>query len=395
MSADSPEKAAVHNRPVLMVSMLIIAVFFSMGARAVFSPVMPLLQQEMGISLSAAGSLFLFISVSYAVAMLFSGFLAASIGHGRTIVVALATIAVGLGLAAAAPTVMMLAAGMVFIGAGAGIYPPSGIAMINSKISLARRSTAFAFHEIGPNLSLVLCPLLVLIIEPWFGWRGVLALMAVVCIFAALAFRRWGVQGSGFGVAPKFSTMGAILRLPDTYVGILVFIAVIGALHGVYAILPAYLVKENGLSPQYANALLTISRVSSVLLLLGAGSLIDLLGKRNTMIWILLFTSLFTGLIGLVKGAMVVVVVLAQPALLVMMIPALLSALADIGDGSYQNITYAIIVTAGVTVGGGVVPTLLGVFGDFGLGWLGFVALAALMVLAVLTLVASPNFGRN
>ncbi|MGA7277479.1 MAG: MFS transporter [Desulfocapsaceae bacterium] len=395
MIVDSPEKAAVHNRPVLMVSMLIIAVFFSMGARAVFSPVMPLLQQEMGISLSAAGSLFLFISVSYAVAMLFSGFLSASIGHGRTIVVALATIAVGLGLAAAAPTVMMLAAGMVFIGAGAGIYPPSGIAMINSKISLARRSTAFAFHEIGPNLSLVLCPLLVLIIEPWFGWRGVLALMAVVCIFAALVFRRWGLQGSGFGVAPKFSTMGTILRLPDTYVGILVFIAVIGALHGVYAILPAYLVKENGLSPQYVNALLTISRVSSVLLLLGAGSLIDLLGKRNTMIWILLFTSLFTGLIGLVKGAMVVVVVLAQPALLVMMIPALLSALADIGDGSYQNITYAIIVTAGVTVGGGVVPALLGVFGDFGLGWLGFVALAGLMVLAVLTLVASPNFGRD
>jgi hypothetical protein len=78
-----------------------------------------------------------------------------------------------------------------------------------------------------------------------------------------------------------------------------------------------------------------------------------------------------------------------------MMIPALLSALADIGDGSYQNITYAIIVTAGVTVGGGVVPALLGVFGDFGLGWFGFVALAALMVLAVLTLVASPNFGRD
>lgn len=395
MSVDSPEKAAVHNRPVLMVSMLIIAVFFAMGSRAVFSPVMPLLQQEMGISLTTAGSLFLFISVSYAFAMFFSGFLTAGIGHGKTIVVALALIALGLGLSAVAQSVAVLVAGMILIGAGAGSYPPSGIAMINSNISLARRSTAFAFHEIGPNLSLILCPLLVLLIEPWFGWRGVLALMAVVCIFAALAFRRWGVQGSGFGVAPKFSTMGTILRLPDTYVGILVFIAVIGALHGVYAILPAYLVKENSLSPQYVNSLLTISRISSVLLLLGAGNLIGLFGKRNTMIWILLFTSLFTGLIGLVKGVMVVVVVIAQPALLVVMIPALLSALADIGDGSYQNITYSIIVTAGVTVGGGVVPALLGVFGDFGLGWLGFVALAALMVLAVLALLASPKFGRD
>ncbi|MBE0586285.1 MAG: MFS transporter, partial [Desulfofustis sp.] len=86
--SDQPGK----NRPILMMSLLVVAVFFSMAARAIFAPLMPSLQNEMGISLSTVGLLFFLVSVSYAASMLFVGFLAARIGHGRTIVVALALI---------------------------------------------------------------------------------------------------------------------------------------------------------------------------------------------------------------------------------------------------------------------------------------------------------------
>ncbi len=57
------------------------------------------------------------------------------------------------------------------------------------------------------------------------------------------------------------------------------------------------------------------------------------------------------------------------------MFPAILSTSADISESRYQNITYALIIMAGVHFGGGLTPALLGVFGDRGLGWLGFVAL--------------------
>ncbi len=389
--SDPPGK----NRPILMMSLLVVAVFFSMAARAIFAPLMPSLQIEMGISLSTVGLLFLLVSVSYAASMLFVGFLAARIGHGRTIVVALALITLGLLVSALAPGSLLLAAGMLCIGAGAGAYPPSGLVMINTKISARRRSTAFAIHEIGPNMALLLSPLIVLAMEPWIGWRGILVWMAAVCAVAALAFLRWGAADSGMGTAPDLSTMGRILTWRSTWVGMVLFSAMLAALHGVYAILPAYLVTEYALSPQYVNFLLTVSRISSVLFLLFAGAIIGRFGRRRVILWNLLITSVFIALIGLVRGPWIALVVVAQPTFLTILIPALLSAVADIGETRYQNITYAVIITVGVSVGAGVVPALLGLCGDFGLGWLGFVALAGYMVAAILFLLATPGFGKD
>jgi NNP family nitrate/nitrite transporter-like MFS transporter len=354
-----------------------------------------MLQKEMGVTLSLAGTLFLLLSISYAVAMLFCGFLAARIGHGKTIVTALAMIAFGLLLASLAPGITLLAVGMLLIGAGAGTYPPSGIVMINTKISLQKRSTAFAYHEVGPNLALLLAPLFVLAMEPWFGWRGVLMWMALVCLLASVAFLRWGASDSGIGAAPDISTIGTILKLRSTLVGMVVLSATLGGLHGVYSILPAYLVTEHSLSPQYVNVLLTVSRIAGVLLLLKTGAIINRIGKRKTIIWVLLFSSLFTGLVGMVKGALIPVVVIVQPAFIAILIPALLSSIAEIGEIHYQNITYAVIIIVGVGFGAGVAPALLGFFGDLGFGWAGFVTLAGYMVLAVLFLLVTPKFGRD
>ena len=92
---------------------------------------------------------------------------------------------------------------------------------------------------------------------------------------------------------------------------------------------------------------------------------------------------------------MIFIVVVMQPAFLAVLIPALLSSVADIGEIRYQNITYAIIISTGICIGVGVTPALLGLFGDLGLGWVGFIALAGYMVLAVLFLLATPHFGRD
>jgi NNP family nitrate/nitrite transporter-like MFS transporter len=395
MKTTSHSDSQQNTSPVLLISMLIIAVFFSMAARVIFSPLMPALQNELGGTLSTAGTLFLLANISYALAMLFSGFLTARIGHGKTIVAALASITFGLSLTAIAPGLMLLAVGMLLIGAGAGAYPPSGIAMINAKTSIQGRNTAFSFHEIGPNLALLLAPLIVLALEPWFGWRGVLIWMAAVCGLAAVAFLRWGASDSGVGAAPDIRTMSTILRLRGTLVGMVILSATLAGLQGVYSILPAYLVTEHSLPSQYVNFLVTVSRIACVLFLLRAGAIITYFGRRQTIIWILLFSSFFTALVGLVQGTLISIIVIIQPALLAVLVPALLSSVSEIGEIRYQNITYAVVISIGVSVGGGLTPALLGFFGDLGLAWLGFIALAGYMVSAVLFLLATPEFGRD
>ncbi len=378
-----------------MMSMLLLAVFFSMVSRAIFSPLMPFIQKEMGITLSTVGSLFLLVSTSYGVAMLCSGFMAAHIGHGRTIVVALTSMTIGLACAAIAANVLTIAAGFIFIGAGCGIYPPSGLVMINANIAGKKRSKAHSLHEIGPNVALLLAPVMVLIIEPWLGWRGVLAGLAFICGLASLIFFRWGLVNSGFGTAPNFKKLWTIVRLRSTILGMVILSATVAGIQGVYAILPAYLVTEYSFSPQYVNSLLIMSRIASILFLLRGGQIINYLGKRKTIIIALLFSALCTALLGVIKGSTIFLIVVAQPALLAVLLPALLVTIGETVEIQNQNVTYAVIITFGISFGGGVFPAMLGLFADLGHGGLGFVILAGYMTTAILFLVGTPNFGNE
>ena len=130
-------------------------------------------------------------------------------------------------------------------------------------------------------------------------------------------------------------------------------------------------------------------------MLLFAGPIIKIAGKRNTIIVVLLFTGMLTGLISVAEGHILEIVVVFQPALIAVMYPAQLSCLAEIGEAWYQNVTTALVITVGMIIGTGVVPALVGALGDLGIGWCGFVLLALFMILAVLILILNPSFGKS
>ena len=388
-----PSRRGPGNR--LLIALLIIAVFFSLVGRAIFSPLMPYLQEELELSLATVGTLFLLVSISFSVVMICSGFLTAWIGHGNTVVAALILIMIGMVISAGAKNASILAVCMIFIGAGGGTYAPSGIAMINNKISIQNRSSVFALHELGSNGAVLLAPLIVLLAVPLVGWRGVLLFLGLLAGVTSIIFYYFGAPESGVGAKPNISILGKILHLPHAYVGMLVFSTSLAGLHGVYAILPAYLVEHSTWSAEHVNSLVTLSRLISISMLLLAGAIIKRLGRRNTIIVVLLFTALLTGMISVVQGRLLEIVVVFQPALIAVMFPAQLSCLAEIGEAWYQNVTTALVVTVGMTVGAGVVPAYIGVLGDLGIGWCGFVSLALLMCLTVVVLKFNPSFGAS
>ncbi|MFW6312858.1 MAG: MFS transporter, partial [Spirochaetota bacterium] len=302
-------------RPLVMMGVLVFTVFCSMLSRVIFSPLMPTLQSDFGFTLTVAGSLFLLINVSYGLALLLAGFLSSRIGHGRTIGVALATVSGGLILSAVSVGLWSLAAGIAVIGAGAGLYPSSGLVMINTAIDEKRRNTAFSVHEVGPNLALLIAPLFVMLMEPWLGWRGVLAALAALTTLASLLFFRWGVAGSGRGAEPNLSTVFTVLRLRSTLLAIMILSAGLSAVQGVYAILPAYLVSQHGLSANQVNLLVSLSRVAGIVLLLQAGPIINRVGNRRTIAAVLIVSAVLTSLLGLSEGVFLMVIVVAQPTL--------------------------------------------------------------------------------
>ena len=220
-------------------------------------------------------------------------------------------------------------------------------------------------------------------------------MMSGIVAVAAFVFKRWGAPDSGIGTAPDFSTIGTILKNRSTILGMVMLTAIIASQQGVYAILPAYLVTQHGLDSDFVNLMLALSRITGILLLLKAGSVIQLIGRRRTMTITLLFSAVFTALLGIIHGPMIALVIILQPAILTVCFPALLSSMADIGEARHQNITYSLIITVGFGTGSGIVPALLGVFGDMGIGWAGFVFLAVFMVIAILFLLKTPVFGRD
>ncbi len=385
------------THPALIVGLLITAVFCSMIARTIFAPVMPELQAEMGFGLSLAGFFFLLISVGYGSAMMLSGFLSARIGHGRTIAASMFAVAAGLAAAATFRSTAAVAAGMFIIGAGAGTYPPSGLVLLNDSVSEKRRSTALALHEIGPNLAYLVAPLFVIAFGKMMGWRGMLWSLSVLIALFGVGFLRWGTAGKGSrrGIAPSLGSLGDVLRRPTALLGMLLLSGALGGLQGVYSILPAYLVTERNWMPDRINLILSMSRVSGIILLLFAGPIIARLGRRNTIAAVLLFSGTITAVMGFARGTVLSGLILVQPALLTLMFPPTLSAMAAIGEERTRNVTYAVIITVGVTVGSGLIPALLGIFGDLKLAWAGFLFLGAFMFCGVALLAACRDFGSD
>jgi hypothetical protein len=119
------------------------------------------------------------------------------------------------------------------------------------------------------------------------------------------------------------------------------------------------------------------------------------MGKRKTMITCLLYTGMITALISVSRGRVLEIAVVLQPAMIAVMFPAQLSCLAEIGESWYQNVTSALVITVGMTVGAGVVPACIGALGDQGSGWVGFVSLGLLMVVTAVVLKFISSFGRS
>ena len=92
----------------------------------------------------------------------------------------------------------------------------------------------------------------------------------------------------------------------------------------------------------------------------------DRLGPKQTMVMSLTFTGIATLLVGLVSTVWISSVVLLQPLLAVWFFPAAFAALAATSPAAARNLAVAFTIPFGYLIGGGVVPTFIGIMGDTG-----------------------------
>lgn len=334
--------------------------FLNFVSRIIIAPFMPTIEQELHISHGKAGSLFLLISLGYFPSLIGSGFISSRLNHRKTIGVSCVVLGLVLIGMSFCDSLWSICVGVFLLGLSTGLYLPSGITTLTNATSPKHWGKAIAIHELGPVLSYLTAPL----IAEALLWREVLLLLGAAALLLGAAFFRFGKGGEFPGEAPKLDSLKRLFVVRGFWLLSFLFGLGITATLGVYTMLPLYLVVEKGFERNWANLLIAISRAACPGMLFLAGWGTDVLGARKTMFVAFLLTGLATVSLGVMEGPWLVAFVLLQPLLASCFFPAGFAALSKIIPVKIRNLGVAFTVPLGVIIGGGLIPTMIGLAGD-------------------------------
>lgn len=353
--------------------LLVAVLFFVFLARVIYSPLLPSIEGDLHLNHTQAASFFLFITLGYTVMNIFSGFIASWLGHRSTIFFSVFVVTSATAFIASASSLPLIRVGLVLVGVGAGLYPPSGIATVTSLVNAKDEGKVLSIHEVAPNLGFILAPLIVALLLPRLPWRTCLLLISLLGLLFGTLFIIFSRGGSFRGEAPVLSNTRQILSLPSFWIATALLALGAGASIGLFSIIPTYLVFERGLDPNLVNTIVGVSRISSLSALFFAGYLVDRFGAKMIISVILLFAGIATAAFWARSQAILLAAVFIQPILIVSFFPAFLTAISRIAPRQLQNLSISFVLPIGYGFGGGILPVLLGWLGDnasFALGFL-------------------------
>ncbi len=335
--------------------------YLNVTGRVIFSPLLPLLENDFRLGHGAAGSLFLLQATGYVAGLLVSGVAAWRLTHHGTIVLS----AFGLGAAllglSSGSSLVALRAGLVLLGVAAGLYLPSGIATITELAADAQRGRAMAVHELAPGIAFVTAPLAAEVMLRWASWRMIPATFGVALLIAGFLYSRAGQGGREDGEPPHLGTMAVMAR--D---GMLARIATLFALavalgYGLYAMLPLFLIVDRGMDRPSANTLVGLSRVLALPMVFAAGWLADRFGHRRALLAFQATTGALTvGLALAPSGVLTSVAVVLQAAASVCFFPPCYSLVTQLVAPARRHLAISVVSLVGIFVGTGLVPSFIG-----------------------------------
>ena len=378
-NATNPSTMFRQQLPALLLFTLIFFVNFL--SRIFLAPFLPSVEADLSLSHADAGAFFLLISLGYFMTLLCSGFISSHLTHRRTVVVSNLAIGLTLIVISFCHSLWSLRLGFLALGMAAGPYFPSGMASFTTLIDSRHWGKAIGIHELAPNLALVLAPLISALILQRLTWRPAFLMLGVLALLIGAVFMRIGRGGEFRGKAVGYAAYRGFLISPRFWLLVLLFCLGISGTLGLYTMLPLYLVSVHDLSPETANTLLALSRVSGIVMVLAAGWAVDRFSPKTVLRLVFGLSGLMTVPIGLASTNWVVVLIFLQPLAAVCFFPAGLAAFAAISKPEERNIALSLMVPIAFLVGGGAVPALIGLAGDLNAFGIGF----ALTGLAVFT----------
>jgi NNP family nitrate/nitrite transporter-like MFS transporter len=340
------------------------------------------IENDLGVSHVAAGSLFFYISIGYFFGVFVAGYVSYRLSHRGTIVISCFFGGLALVLANFSPNILFLRGVLILLGVAGGLYLPSAVASLTHNLVPRDFGKAFSIHEIAPSLGFVISPLLAEFILVWGSWRQVTWPFAAGLIFMGLYLGTRPRCQENRGEPPTFSNIGRIVSRPIFWVMLMLFMLGVGANVGLYAMLPLYLQVEKGMDQTTSNLLLSLSRIAAMFSPFIAGMMSSRFGARPVLIGIILLTGITTIMLGLGSSFWLRASLFLQPVVATAFFTPGYAILAAMVPSSFRSLVISLIFPIAMLLGGGGLPMLIGVFGDAQMFFMGFICTGAVVLLS-------------
>ncbi|MCX5805514.1 MAG: MFS transporter [Proteobacteria bacterium] len=336
--------------------------FFSFSVRIIFSPILPIVEDEFMVTHAKASSIFIFLSFGYGIAVISSGLFSGKFGYKKSIVFSLLLLSLVAFLIPFVHNLFLLYLFAFVLGFSVGIYLPSAIPLITEYYSEKNWGKAIAIHDTGASISIFATPFVALFLLHFFPWRGIFVVFACIFLVCSIVFHL-GSSEVKISHSPK-AMFRDIVRIRSLWLMAIMWTFGAGSNLGIYSIVPLYLTKELQLNIDYANTILGISRLGSVGVAITCGFLIDRFNLRKVMFLLIIITSFFTILLGLTPVKYIGIILFLQAFFVTGFFPVGLVAIAKTFSREMRSLATGIILAISIFSGGGIIPYFLGISGD-------------------------------
>ncbi len=362
--------------------------------RALFGPLLPFLEKEFSITHSDSTRFLLAISMGYALSTLFSAYTCSRFLPRNIVSVSL--IACGLVLLSIGQTRSLPSMYFLFfaLGCSAGHYFNGGLSTMRSLVRPEHWSRAIAIHELGPTMSFVLAPFLAGLGASVLGWRIVVNTMGVLSVIGGITF--WLIAKGGTVPAQAVSWKGIDNIIHNRSFWFFTWVLALGVAgeFAPYSVLSLYMVQELNYSDDFTVTLLTLSRISPPLAVLYGGFVTAKYGSLRILqiCFAVYAASMF--LLATPWFWPMTIGMFLQPLATSITFPAMFTFLAESFSAKEQPTLLAISVPLASVLGAGIIPNMLGMFGDKSSFTHGFILLG-LMVLITTVFCNAKAFSNS
>lgn len=357
----TPELLSDKIGSIVFLSVLFFLTFIS---RYVFAPLMPAIEESLGISHTQAGSIFLMVALGNFTGAMSAGVLSSKINHKGNLVLSTFLVGVVMWVFMFVSSLTAMRVCVFVLAAAAGLNLPSNVATITAMVSREDWGKALGIQQVAAPLSLVVGPIFAVFFLKYFDWQMPLAVLGTIAIVASILFAKNSSSGEFLGESPSPSMIRTLMGYKSFWIMVVLFALCMGGQVGVYAMLPLYLISEQGMDADLANTLLGLSQVSCLFLMFFSGWFTDRLGEKRMIFLAMAVAGLATLMLGIATGGWLKVLVFLQPALIVCYFPAGYSALSRCVQPNMRGLASSIVPPTASLIGGGLLPALLGYMGE-------------------------------